>query len=45
MNIIAKKFEKENNVKVEYSYAGSAQLIAQIETSHKGDVFIVGSEP
>lgn len=41
----SKKFEKENNVKVEYSYAGSAQLIAQIETSHKGDVFIVGSEP
>ncbi|HCQ5725614.1 TPA: molybdate ABC transporter substrate-binding protein [Clostridioides difficile] len=45
MDEIAKKFEKENNVKVEYSYAGSAQLIAQIETSHKGDVFIVGSEP
>ncbi|HBF0310434.1 TPA: molybdate ABC transporter substrate-binding protein [Clostridioides difficile] len=45
MDEIAKKFEKENNIKVEYSYAGSAQLIAQIETSHKGDVFIVGSEP
>lgn len=41
MDEIAQKFEKENNVKVEYSYAGSAQLIAQIETSHKGDVFIV----
>lgn len=45
MDEIAQKFEKENNVKIEYSYAGSAQLIAQIETSHKGDAFIVGSEP
>ncbi|UWD50443.1 molybdate ABC transporter substrate-binding protein [Clostridioides difficile] len=45
MEEIAQKFKNENNVKIEYSYAGSAQLIAQVETSHKGDVFIVGSEP
>lgn len=45
MDEIAQKFGKENNVKIEYSYAGSAQLIAQLETSQKGDAFIVGSEP
>ncbi len=37
-------FEAENNVIIEYVYAGSAQLLSQIETSGKGDVFIVGSE-
>lgn len=45
MDEIAQKFGEENNVKIEYSYAGSAQLIAQLETSQKGDAFIVGSEP
>jgi molybdate transport system substrate-binding protein len=45
MDEIAQKFGDENNVKIEYSYAGSAQLIAQLETSQKGDAFVVGSEP
>ncbi|NEZ46856.1 molybdate ABC transporter substrate-binding protein [Clostridium niameyense] len=43
MEEIKKEFEKENNVKVEYIYAGSTQLISQMELGNKGDVFIVGS--
>ncbi|MEW8956351.1 molybdate ABC transporter substrate-binding protein [Clostridium sp.] len=43
MEEIAKIFEKDNNVKIEYNYAGSAQLLSQLELSKKGDVFIVGS--
>jgi molybdate transport system substrate-binding protein len=45
MEDIKTSFEAENdNVQLEYIYAGSAQLLSQIETSGKGDVFIVGSE-
>lgn len=44
MEEIAKEFEKENAVKIEYIFAGSTQLLSQLETSGKGDVFIVGSK-
>lgn len=44
MEKIAKLYEEENGVKIEYTYAGSAQLISQLELSGKGDVFIIGSE-
>lgn len=44
MEKIAKIYEEENGVKIEYTYAGSAQLISQIELSGKGDVFVIGSE-
>lgn len=45
MEEIAKEFEKDNNVKIQYIFAGSAQLLSQLEASGKGDVFIVGSKP
>lgn len=41
---IAEVFEKENDIKIEYVFAGSTQLLSQIELSGKGDVFIVGSK-
>ena len=44
MEKIAKLYEEEKGVKIEYTYAGSAQLISQLELSGKGDVFIIGSE-
>lgn len=45
MEEIKKAFEAENsNVTIQYVYAGSAQLLSQIETSGKGDVFMAGSE-
>lgn len=45
MEEIKTKFEEENrNVKINYIYAGSGQLLAQLEQSGKGDVFIVGSK-
>lgn len=45
MEEIKTSFEAQNEgVKVEYVYAGSAQLLSQMEASGKGDVFIVGSE-
>ena len=44
MEEIKPAFEEKENVKIEYIYAGSGQLLAQMETSGKGDVFIVGSE-
>lgn len=43
MSEIAELFEEEHGIKIEYVYAGSAQLLGQIELSGKGDVFIVGS--
>lgn len=42
---IGELFEKEYGVKVEFSYAGSGQLLTQLETTGKGDVYIVGSVP
>lgn len=44
MEKIADDFNKETGVKVEYIFAGSTQLLGQIQTSGKGDVFIVGSK-
>lgn len=44
MEEIKKTFEKDNDVVINYVYAGSAQLLSQIQTSGKGDVFIVGSQ-
>lgn len=44
MEEIKSEFEKTHAVTVTYVYAGSAQLLSQIETSGKGDVFIVGSQ-
>ncbi|MGF7057725.1 molybdate ABC transporter substrate-binding protein [Brassicibacter mesophilus] len=43
MTEIAGIFEKEYNVKIDYTFAGSAQLLSQAELSKKGDIFIVGS--
>ncbi|WP_061321258.1 molybdate ABC transporter substrate-binding protein [Clostridium botulinum] len=43
MEEIGKMFEKENNIKIEYIFAGSTQLISQMELGNKGDAFIVGS--
>ena len=44
MDEIQIAFEEKENAKIEYIYAGSGQLLSQMETSGKGDVFIVGSE-
>lgn len=44
MEMIKPAFEAKENVEIQYIYAGSGQLLAQIETTGKGDVFIVGSE-
>lgn len=44
MEDIKTAYEAEHNVTIEYVYAGSTQLISQIELSGKGDVFIVGSQ-
>jgi molybdate transport system substrate-binding protein len=39
---VARLFEAETGVKVELTYANSGQLLGQIETSRKGDVFVPG---
>jgi len=44
MEQIKTAYEADHNVTIEYVYAGSAELISQIELSGKGDVLIVGSE-
>ena len=44
MEEIKPAFEEQENVNIQYVYAGSGQLLSQMETSGKGDVFIVGSE-
>ena len=44
MEEIATIFKSKNNVEIEFNYAGSGQLLAQLETTQKGDLFIVGSE-
>lgn len=44
MEEIKTVYEADHDVTIEYSYAGSAQLISQIVLAGKGDVFIVGSE-
>jgi molybdate transport system substrate-binding protein len=45
MDEIAKLFEEQENVTIEFNYAGSGQLLTQLETTGKGDVYIVGSVP
>ncbi|GGZ86786.1 ABC transporter substrate-binding protein [Ignatzschineria indica] len=44
MEEIATIFEKEHDTTVEFNFAGSGQLLAQLETTRKGDAFIVGSD-
>lgn len=44
MEEIATIFKTKNNVEIEFNYAGSGQLLAQLETTKKGDLFLVGSE-
>lgn len=44
MEEIATKFEENHKVVIEFNYAGSGQLLTQLETTKKGDVFIVGSD-
>ncbi|MEL7596682.1 MAG: molybdate ABC transporter substrate-binding protein [Clostridiaceae bacterium] len=43
MDEIGNKFEEKYGVEIQYTYAGSNQLLSQIELSGKGDVFIPGS--
>lgn len=45
MDEIAELFEEQENVRIEFNYAGSGQLLTQLETTGKGDVYIVGSVP
>ena len=44
MEEIATIFKDNNDVEIEFNFAGSGQLLAQLETTRKGDVFIVGSD-
>lgn len=44
MEKIKEIYEKKSGNKINYIYAGSGQLLAQLESSGKGDLFIVGSE-
>ncbi len=43
MEAIKKEFEAAEDVSIDYIYAGSMQLLSQLQTSGKGDVFITGS--
>lgn len=45
MEKIKTEFETKTGAKLEMVYAGSGQLLAQLEQSGKGDIFIVGSKP
>lgn len=42
MTEIGKVFEKQTGVKITYNFAGSAQLLSQMELSKEGDAFIPG---
>ena len=44
MEEIGKRYEDETGIKVQYVYGGSAQLLAQIELTKKGDLFLPGEE-
>lgn len=44
MEDVKKEYEAKTGNTIVYVYAGSGQLLAQLESSGKGDVFIVGSE-
>ena len=43
MTEIAEVYKEKTGVDIEYVFAGSSQLLGQIELSGKGDVFIVGA--
>ncbi|MGS0763069.1 molybdate ABC transporter substrate-binding protein [Syntrophomonas curvata] len=43
MDEIGQAFEQKYGVKVNYNYAGCAQLLSQMELSKQGDVFVGGS--
>lgn len=43
MDEIGEVFEEKFGVKIEYTYAGSAQNLSQIELSGQGDVYVPGS--
>lgn len=42
MTEIGQVFEKQTGVKITYNFAGSAQLLSQMELSQEGDAFIPG---
>lgn len=42
VDVIAQQFEKETGIKVSLTYANSGQLLGQIETARRGDVYIPG---
>lgn len=43
MDDIAAAFEKEAGIKINYSYAGSAQNLSQLQMVKEGDIYIPGS--
>lgn len=43
MDEIGETFEQKNGVKVNYNFAGCAQLLSQMEISQQGDAFVGGS--
>lgn len=44
MEDIATEFKKNHDVEIVFNYAGSGQLMTQLMTTKKGDLFIVGSD-
>jgi molybdate transport system substrate-binding protein len=44
MDEIGEVFEEEFNIRIEYSYAGSAQNLSQIELTGTGDVYMPGAK-
>ncbi len=44
MDEIAEKFKEKYGVQVQFNYAGSSQIMSQLELTNEGDVFIPGSE-
>ncbi len=42
VDAITQQFEKETGIKVSLTYANSGQLLGQIETTRRGDVYIPG---
>lgn len=43
MDEMGQAFEKKTGVKINYNYAGCAQLLGQMELTKEGDVFVGGS--
>lgn len=44
MDEIAALYKENNNIEIVFNYAGSGQLLTQLETTKKGDVFLVGAD-